>query len=91
MTKDETVGWLHQLNGHEFEQAPGFGDGQERLECCSLWGSKELDMNDQLNNNCRGLQLKVWSRDKHHRHPLRVFEMQNLRLLSKSTKSEHVI
>ena len=37
-------GWHHQLDGHEFEQAPGVGDGQERLECCSPWGHKELNM-----------------------------------------------
>ena len=34
-TEDEVVGWHHRLNGHEFEQAPGVGDGQESLECCS--------------------------------------------------------
>ena len=42
-TEDEMVGWPHRLNGHEFEQAPGVGDGQESLACCSLWGCKELD------------------------------------------------
>ena len=36
MTEDEMVGWNHQLNGHEFEQAPGVGDGQGNLACCSL-------------------------------------------------------
>ena len=44
------VAWHHRLDGHEFEQAPGVGDGQGSLECCSPWGCKELDMNDQLNN-----------------------------------------
>ena len=43
-TEDEMVGWHHQLNGHEFEQALGDGDGQESLTCCSSWGCKELDM-----------------------------------------------
>ena len=43
MTKDEMVGWDHQLNGHESEQAPGVGDGQEGLACCSPWGLKESD------------------------------------------------
>jgi len=42
------VGWHHQLNGHEFEQALGVGDGQGSLACCSLWGHKELDMTKQL-------------------------------------------
>ena len=36
MTDDEVVGWHYQLDGHEFEQAPGFGDEQERLVCCPV-------------------------------------------------------
>ena len=48
-TEDEMVGWHHWFDGHEFEQAPGVGDGQERLACCSPWGRKELDMTEQLN------------------------------------------
>ena len=42
-TGDETVGWHHQLNGHEFGQAPGVRDGQGSLACCSPRGRKELD------------------------------------------------
>ena len=42
-TEDEMVGWNHGLNGHEFEQAPGDGEGQESLARCSAWGRKELD------------------------------------------------
>ena len=49
MTEDEMVGWPHRLNGHEFEQTPGVGDGQGRLACCSLWGRKESDTTEQLN------------------------------------------
>ena len=45
------VGWHHRLNGHEFEQAPGDGEGQGSLACCSPWGCKELDMTEQLNEN----------------------------------------
>ena len=45
------VGWGHQLNGHEFEQALGDGQGQGRLECYSLWDCKELDTTEQLSNN----------------------------------------
>ena len=41
MTEDEMVGWNHRLNGHEFEQALGVGDGQGSLACCSPWGCKE--------------------------------------------------
>ena len=48
-TKDEMVGWHHQLNGHESEQTLGVGDGQGSPECCSPWGHKELDMTEQLN------------------------------------------
>ena len=39
-TEDEMVGWHHQFDGHEFEQAPGVGDGQESLACCSPLGRK---------------------------------------------------
>ena len=49
MTEDEMVGWCHQLNGDEFEQTPGDGDGQAGLVCCDSWGRKELDMTEQLN------------------------------------------
>ena len=49
MTEDEMVGWLHQFNGHEFEHAPGVGDGQGSLACCSPWGHKESDMTERLN------------------------------------------
>ena len=47
---NEMVAWHHRLDGHEFEQAPGVGDGQGSLACCSPWGRKELDMTEQLNN-----------------------------------------
>ena len=47
MTEDEMVGWHHPLDGHESEQAPGVGDGQGGLVCCSPWGYKELDMTEQ--------------------------------------------
>ena len=45
------VGWHHQVNGHEFEQAPGVGEGQGGLTCCSPWGCKEADMTERVNNN----------------------------------------
>ena len=48
-TADELVGWHHQLDGHESEQAPGVGDGQGGLEGCSPWGCKELDTTERLN------------------------------------------
>ena len=51
MTEDEMVGWYHRLDGREFEQAPGDGDGQGSLECCRPRGHKESDRTEQLNNN----------------------------------------
>ena len=49
MTEDEMVGWHHRLNGHEFEQALGVGDGQGSQACCSPWSCKKWDMTDGLN------------------------------------------
>ena len=51
MTEDEMVGWHHQRNGHQFEHAPGDGRGQGSLVGWNLWGCKESDMTEQLNNN----------------------------------------
>ena len=51
MVEDKMIEWHHQLDGHEFEQAPRDGEGQGDLVCCSPWGSKELDMSERLNNN----------------------------------------
>ena len=44
------VGWHHQLDGLEFEQTSGAGDGQGSQAGCSPWGCKESDMTEQLNN-----------------------------------------
>ena len=49
MTEDEMVGWHYQLDGHEFEQALGVGDGQGSLACCSSRGHKQSDTTEQLN------------------------------------------
>ena len=49
MTENKMVGWHHWLDGHEFLQALGVGDGQGGLVCCSPWGHKELDTTQQLN------------------------------------------
>ena len=46
MTEDEMLGWHHQLNGHEFEQTLGIGDGQGSMACCSPWVYKESDMTE---------------------------------------------
>ena len=42
------VGWQHRLDGQEFEQAPGDGEGQGGLVCCSPWGHEESDMNTSV-------------------------------------------
>ena len=47
MTEDEMVGWHHQLDGHEFEQTPGDGEGHGNLAYCSSWGDKESDVIEQ--------------------------------------------
>ena len=49
MTEDKMVGWHHQLDGHESEQAVGVGDGQGSLVRCSPWGHKVLDTTERLN------------------------------------------
>ena len=54
-TEDEMVGWHHRLNGHEFEQTPGYSEGKENLACCSPCGHKESDTTQQLNNKNRML------------------------------------
>ena len=47
--EDEMVGWHHQLNGHEFEQAPQVSEEQGCLACCDSWARKESDTTEQLN------------------------------------------
>ena len=49
MAENEMVGWHHRLDGYEFEQAPGVGDGQGSLAGCNPWGRKESDTTEQLN------------------------------------------
>ena len=57
MTEDKMVGWHHQLNGHEVDQAPGVGDGQGSLASCSPQGGTESDMTERLNNNNPTLEV----------------------------------
>ena len=51
MTEDEMVGRHHQINGHEFEQTPGDGEGQGSLVCCSPWVCKETGLSDRQQQN----------------------------------------
>ena len=65
-TEDKMVGWHHQLNGHEFEQAPRDGKGQGSLVCCSPWGHKELDTTEWLNNRIHcWFQWQTWRNHKY--------------------------
>ena len=57
MTGDETVGCHHRLNGQELGQTPGDSEGQGGLVCCSIWGCKESDKTERLNNN----ELNLWA------------------------------
>ena len=62
MTEDEMVGWHHRLNGREFEQALGGGEGQGRsLVCCSPWGRKGSDTTERRNDSdaARGKHLML--------------------------------
>ena len=52
VTEDKMVGWHHQLNGHEFEETLGDGEGQESLACCSPWSRKELDTMSEQQHTC---------------------------------------
>jgi len=53
------VGWHHRLNGYEFEQTPGDGEGQGSLVCHSPWGHKEWNRTELLNNKCVSVNPKL--------------------------------
>ena len=52
------VGWHHRLDGHQFEQTPGDGNGQGSLGHCSPWGLKESDTTERPNNNTKGCRVQ---------------------------------
>ena len=60
LIEDEMVGWHHRLDGHEFEQAPGVGDRQGSLVCCSPWGCIELDTTERLNWTEHIFKKAIW-------------------------------
>ena len=62
MTEGEMVGWYHQLDGHEVEQALEIGDGQGGLACCSPWGCKESDTTEGLNDHYKEVTLGLKSK-----------------------------
>ena len=59
-TNDEMVAWHHWLNGHDFEEALGVGDGQGSLSCCSPWGDKESDMTELNWDLCLPNICSLW-------------------------------
>ena len=70
MTEDEMVGWHHRLNGHEFEQTPGVGDGQGGLVCRSPWGREESETTEGKKRRRRQDKMVGW----HHRFNGHEFE-----------------
>ena len=79
MTEDKTVGWHHRLDGYEFEQASGIGEGQESLVCCSPWGHKEWDLSEQLNWTDSWLKISTvfsWTNCLHRALSLYLFTIQ---------------
>ena len=64
-TEDEMVGWHHRLDGHEFEQALGVGDGEGSLACCGSWGHEESNTTERLNwtelKSCRRIEWQYFS------------------------------
>ena len=64
------IGSRHQLNGHEFEQPPGVGDGLGGLACCSPWGRRESDTTEQLNRVESAPRARPWGPHEEPRsHP----------------------
>ena len=80
LTEDEMFGCHHWLNGHEFEQAPGDGEGQGSLVCCSPWGCKESDTTEWLNSNNTPLE---WTHCQHA-----AAKIENTQTTSPAAKSQ---
>ena len=83
-TEDETVGWPHWLNEHDFEQTPGDSEGEGSLVCCSPWGCKESDTTEWPNNN-NSLRYLVWAQRT------RTFSVSCLRFFLKHLKNYFVL
>ena len=79
MAEDEMVGWHHQLNGHEFEQAPGHGEGQESLACFSPRHHKESDMTEQLKTKKMVTTILHAGRQRRHRCKEQTFGLSGRR------------
>ena len=63
MTENELVWWHHRLNAHEFEQAPGDGEGQGSLMCCNPRGRKESDTTEQQNGKDYGKEKNIMEKN----------------------------
>ena len=87
-TEDQMVGWHHQLDGHEFEQAPGDDDRQESLMCCSPWGHWESDMAEWLNwkQFIYGKILMLCKNQHNFIFPCLIFEHMNLNIFQLEKK-----
>ena len=83
MTDNEMVGWHHWLNGHEFEQAPGDGEGQGSLACCSPWGHKESDITNNWTKK-QAHEISVWKWERWR-------EGHEVGELSRSSYTEHFL
>ena len=89
-TEDEMIGWYHQLDGHEFEQLPGVGDGLGSLECCSPWGLQRVghdwatELNWWLHISVKFIKMTVKMTVKWQRSSLVTYLAMLLRSLSAS-------
>ena len=84
MTEDEVAGWHHQIDGHEFEQAPGVDHGQGSLPCCSPSVHKELGTTEQLNIT-EFLEIRNWNKTK----PPHIQIQNNYSKYSKKNAGKH--
>ena len=75
------VGWHQRLNGHEFEQAPGDGEGQRSLACCGSWGRRDSDTAERLNDHWPFLPSA---------HPTALFSKYSLKLKSKLFSNSNI-
>ena len=84
------AGWHHQLNRHEFEQAPGDSEGQGSLACCSPWGHKESDTTEQVNNkNNMALIMSSFSGTTGQGSDMNVFMRALMQVISKRLGGSH--
>ena len=82
-------GWMaNQFSAHEFEVAPGDGEGQGSLACCSPWGREELDMIEQLNNNNMSPQAGNKTKNKWENNKLKGFHTTTTKNIMKTTTAK---